>query len=482
MKMSRILHCISTVTVMITSAYCAENSPVSVSPPTTIRVSEVCPPGTPNSSSIECVDGDRRETLQIKNETLLTNKDFQSASPCRDENGLGLNLVFTPNGKEIFGKAVERLYRKRLAFLINDKVVSAPTILLKHGTPNLILLVKFSETDTRKIASDLSGTKIDHVAASNNGFVQPPQISIPKDKTSTRGDDWDRVTNLIKEIRQPKELPKTRDELVHSLQKKIPELDLAYQSAMAKAPKDPRRWNAALFLKQLSWNRQGLGLPSSGIPIPSTEEILNAPDAPQEVKAETSYGLLMKSLPRNDNSGIETSAWISKANQYVKDYKGTPFADHVQKRIDALKTIAVLETKPIKFAALDGREVDLEKLRGKVVLIDFWATWCGPCVGEIPEVLKTYQKLHDQGFEIVGISLDTDRAKLDSFLKDKGMTWPQYFDGKGWQNDISSKFGINSIPTMWLVNKQGMLISTDARGDLENQVTKLLTEQPPKKP
>ncbi|MEO6785624.1 MAG: TlpA disulfide reductase family protein [Chthoniobacteraceae bacterium] len=130
----------------------------------------------------------------------------------------------------------------------------------------------------------------------------------------------------------------------------------------------------------------------------------------------------------------------------------------------------------LKFQSVDGHHVDLSKMQGKVVLIDFWATWCGPCVGEIPHVKEAYQKLHAKGFEIVGISLDSDKAALQAFVKKNGMTWPQYFDGKGWKNAISTKFGINSIPRMWLVDKKGNLVDTNGRQDLAAKVEKLLAE------
>ena len=138
-----------------------------------------------------------------------------------------------------------------------------------------------------------------------------------------------------------------------------------------------------------------------------------------------------------------------------------------------------LKTKPLdlKFTAADGAEVDLAKLRGKVVLLDFWASWCGPCIAEMPNVVATYKKLHEKGFEIVGISLDQSKEKMEASMKKNDMTWVQYFDGKGWQNKISSGFGIESIPAAWLLDKKGMLRETDLRGlALSAGVEKLLAE------
>lgn len=130
----------------------------------------------------------------------------------------------------------------------------------------------------------------------------------------------------------------------------------------------------------------------------------------------------------------------------------------------------------VKFKAVDGRSVDLLALRGKVVLLDFWATWCGPCVREIPTVKAAYARLQPKGFEIVGISFDDDQGKLENFVKRQGLAWPQFFDGQGWGNKFGQEFGITSIPTMWLLDKKGVLRDLNGREDLEAKVEKLLAE------
>jgi thiol-disulfide isomerase/thioredoxin len=117
----------------------------------------------------------------------------------------------------------------------------------------------------------------------------------------------------------------------------------------------------------------------------------------------------------------------------------------------------------------DGDRFDASKLEGKVVLVDFWATWCGPCRKELPNVKRNYDKYHASGFEVVGVSLDTDTDALHAFLAKEQIHWPVLMGdektGAGWETPLAIYYGIQSVPTAILVDQQGKVISLNARGE-----------------
>lgn len=123
----------------------------------------------------------------------------------------------------------------------------------------------------------------------------------------------------------------------------------------------------------------------------------------------------------------------------------------------------------------NDKELALTSLRGKVVLIDFWASWCGPCRKELPNVKRCYEKYKSKGFEILGVSLDKDREDwLDAITKE-GLTWPQVSDLKFWQSEACSIYAVQSIPYTVLVDKDGKIIATDLRGaDLDKKLAEVL--------
>jgi thiol-disulfide isomerase/thioredoxin len=122
------------------------------------------------------------------------------------------------------------------------------------------------------------------------------------------------------------------------------------------------------------------------------------------------------------------------------------------------------DTMEIAFTDINGNEVDLATMKDKIVLVDFWATWCGPCVAELPHLLEAYEKYHDKGFEVIGISLDDNQDTLAQFVKNNEMPWPQYFDGKVWGNEIAQRYGIGQLPATFLVGKGGKIVASNLRG------------------
>ncbi len=316
---------------------------------------------------------------------------------------------------------------------------------------------------------------------------------------------------------QPTTQPKSRDEAMQMAGEWLGKQQQAAEAFAKAFPEDPRRWQAKLIgLRAATQMRRFSGQP----PVLETDrqnlaEIINAPDAPPAVKGEAAFMGVMMLTAGFDKDKPETFVAFHKAAaEYLEKYPDHPLAGQmtsIQLRVlnddpspegeALLKKIAAgsdprtaepakatlerrqkmadLKNKPVelKFTATDGKDVDLANLRGKVVLVDFWASWCAPCIAEMPNVVSAYKKLHDKGFEIIGISLDQDKAKMEGALKKHEMTWTQYFDGAGWENKISKSFGITSIPATWLIDKKGMLRETSLRGDaLAAGVEKLLAE------
>ena len=127
--------------------------------------------------------------------------------------------------------------------------------------------------------------------------------------------------------------------------------------------------------------------------------------------------------------------------------------------------------KPVELSGklLDGSDFDIGQYKGKVVVIDFWATWCGPCVAELPNVIENYKKFHDQGLEIIGVSLDQDAEAVTKFVEENEVPWKTLFssdpESNGWKHPMAVKFGIRAIPTMILVGKDGKIVALNVRGE-----------------
>jgi thiol-disulfide isomerase/thioredoxin len=208
-----------------------------------------------------------------------------------------------------------------------------------------------------------------------------------------------------------------------------------------------------------------------------TDELEALAKAHPESEELTRNVMLMSEL------GPSSRALADRMQDLIVNVLKNPEADAVKEQITSARKLRDLENKPLVISGklLDGKNFTTANWKGKVILVDFWATWCGPCVAELPWVKKMYADFHGKGLEIVGVSNDYAAADVTQFQeKNPDMPWPQLLDPaaaaqQSW-NPITLGFGINAIPTMFLIDKKGIVRSVSAREDFEEMIPKLLAE------
>ena len=210
------------------------------------------------------------------------------------------------------------------------------------------------------------------------------------------------------------------------------------------------------------------GQPEQALPRLQTLQ-KDFPDRPEMYARELAYAL--SRCGKQDEAlafmnHVETEMLFSKKDQLLP---------RIKHHFDMVRMI----DKPLRnFKVKDhrsGREISPETLKGKIVLMDFWATWCRPCLAELPHVKGTHETFSHAGFEVFGISLDDNRAKLDRMILDREMDWLHHYDGKKWKNELAVKFGVHSVPANLLVDQKGIVRGVNLRGKaVRNTVAKLL--------
>lgn len=261
----------------------------------------------------------------------------------------------------------------------------------------------------------------------------------------------------------------TQQQMGEALEKSIEKLD---QFARAY----PGSKEAGDAVLQLAMIHAALGQFDKA--VPRLEGYLETAAAGEEATGYAHFYLAesYKSVDRFDDAQKHYQIFIDEYSDLSP--RVTTMAKTAIQDIPAMKRLAVGQ-EPIPFSVKDtaGKTLSLEKYDGKVVLLDFWASWCMPCRVEMPNVIRIYKKFNEKGFEIIGISLDSDKKAFESYVETNKMTWPQYFDGKGWQNDVAAKYKVQAIPATYLIDKQGKIRYRSLRGeDLEKAIEKLLAE------
>ena len=240
---------------------------------------------------------------------------------------------------------------------------------------------------------------------------------------------------------------------------------------VAAQTKDPKFKLDATLTKaqiQLSMSRSGGKPDLSGV----DEFVKMAPKDPRG--ADLLYGAYSATSDEAAKTALE--------DRLMKEYPDSKFVG----MINGGRRMHTAVGKPFELEftdAIKGTTLSMNgALKGKVVVIDFWATWCGPCVAEMPKMKELYAKYRDQGVEFVGVSLDQPKEqggldKLKKYVADNKIEWPQYYMGKGWESEFSVSWGINSIPRVFIVDTEGKLYSVEARGKLEEMIPELLKKK-----
>lgn len=165
--------------------------------------------------------------------------------------------------------------------------------------------------------------------------------------------------------------------------------------------------------------------------------------------------------------------FLSINEKYRESFTGKAFAQ----RIEAAKTIGIGKKAP-DFTQNDpkGNPVSLSDFQGKYVLLDFWASWCGPCRQENPNLVKAYAAYNDKGFEILGVSLDNKDGKeawVNAIEKD-GLTWTQVSDLNSWNNEVARMYGVRAVPQSYLIDPEGVIVAQNLRGEaLEEKLAEI---------
>ena len=249
--------------------------------------------------------------------------------------------------------------------------------------------------------------------------------------------------------------------------------------------------------------------------LAETERIMNTGDGPLAVEACYTYAQtigrkteyaeyefmpalehFVKMAPEDDRAASllmsaarfcedDTEREVMLYRRVLANYPDARAARYTKGKIRQIEGL----NKPFKLEfndAISGETVSMRNLRGKVVVIDFWATWCGPCVKEIPHMKELYAQYRDQGVEFIGVSLDKSEEdggldKLREYCDENDVNWPQYYQGDYWNSEFSTAWGINSIPAIFIIDRKGSLHSVNARGQLDDLIPELLGIEKPAK-
>ncbi len=357
------------------------------------------------------------------------------------------------------------------------RIVSFLVVVLLAAAITLVAVARRSsnESSTASTSNASNTTTVAQspappAAAQTEAPVQAQAEAQAEAQAGPAAEAYETLTQELKALEQDAQRETTAEGRIKALEK-MEELLVTF---ISKYPGTPQAYEASFDAGLVSFTLQK---------SERAAELLgaflkNATDAPRDKRAYAHFYLAEVSKNVGDYDAAARN-YQAIVGQYADvNPELLKVTQQNMSTLDSERRLGIgMEPIPFEVTGTGGEKISLAQYRGKVVLLDFWATWCAPCRQEMPSVKKVYGKYNANGFEIVGISLDRSRSDFDKYVKQNEISWPQYFDGKYWQNDIARKYGITGIPATFLIDKQGKIRYKSLRGpQLEVAVEKLLKE------
>jgi thiol-disulfide isomerase/thioredoxin len=245
----------------------------------------------------------------------------------------------------------------------------------------------------------------------------------------------------------------------------IPAITTELDEVFAQA-KTPKLKADAAFYKTILDVQTGEG---------GVEEVLKSVEKFIKIAPQDERGAMLLNAIATELKGSPRQAELYR--RVVAGYPESPYADPARRNLKRLESVG----KPfeLEFTDLKGNSIAMKDLRGKVVVVDFWGTFCEPCVAEMPKLKEQYARYHGQGVEFIGVSLEGSKEEggldlLKDFIARNEIPWPQYYQGNGWDSAFSSSWGIDVLPAMFVIDQDGKIASVEAFGRLDEILPELL--------